>query len=129
MSVSGSFDGATCPEASHRPLVTAVRLEGVIEAYRFARYIGDEERIKRYQEASMAAMRQVLQGVVDEENVFYFPDKDTSLGALRYDTRHAMVRIDAPAHAMIAFDYALRHLWPPLLNMEAEEERSEFKSD
>ena len=82
----------------------------MVEAYRVARKLGDEERAARCREAIRMGSRFLLQCQYRPENLFTAPDPARALGGVRTSLYDGSVRIDAVQHTACALQKALEHV-------------------
>ncbi|MGD8859649.1 MAG: hypothetical protein PVI30_06545 [Myxococcales bacterium] len=81
---------------------TGVYLEGLIDAYRLARDVGDERRAKRYREAMRRGIRSLMQvQFTDEVDTFYISNKDQVMGGVRTTVYNNVIRVDNVQHSLM----------------------------
>lgn len=98
----GAFNENSCRDPSPQPLSTAVRMEGLVHAYRLAVTIQDQERMKTYRNAIQHALHYIHQSAITDANRFYLKNPDKALGGIRLRPRQPLIRIDAPGHVVNA---------------------------
>ena len=82
---------------------TGVYLEGLADAVRVARAVGNEGRAAAYERAVGRGLRSLRQlQFRDERDAFYVSRKGRVMGALRTEAYDNTVRIDSAAHALLA---------------------------
>ncbi len=88
---------------------TGVYLEGLADAFRLARELGDGERRERYRRAIVRGLRSVLQLTFrDRDDMYYVRDPDFLRGAVRTTVYDNVVRIDNVQHNQLAVLKVLR---------------------
>jgi hypothetical protein len=81
---------------------TGVYLEGLIDAYRLARELGDADRTERYRRAIVRGLRSLIQlQFVDEIDMFYIHRKDRVRGGLRTTVYDNAIRVDNVQHGLL----------------------------
>lgn len=82
---------------------TGAYLEGLADAVKVARAVGDERRAAVYERAVGRGLRSLRQlQFRDDRDAFYVSRKDRVMGALRTEAYDNTVRIDSAAHALVA---------------------------
>ncbi len=82
---------------------TGAYLEGLADAVKVARAVGDERRAAVYERAVGRGLRSLRQlQFRDERDAFYVSRKGRVMGALRTEAYDNTVRIDSAAHALVA---------------------------
>ena len=82
---------------------TGVYLEGLADAVKLARAVGDERRATACERAVGRGLRSLRQlQFRDERDAFYVSRKDRVISALRTEAYDNTVRIDSAAHALLA---------------------------
>ncbi len=82
---------------------TGVYLEGLVDAVRVARTVGDERRSAAFERAIARGLRSLRQlQFRNEWDAFYIARKARVMGALRTEVYDNTVRIDSAAHALVA---------------------------
>ena len=104
----GAYTNPHCKAASTRHMSSAVRVEGLVEAWKVAKVTGNAVRMERYETSIRLGLRHILQGQVDVDNDFYFSNAVRARGALRHSIAWPLVRIDGPGHSVIAVDKVMR---------------------
>lgn len=104
----GAFSLPHCQNASESPVSAATRSEALIAGWVAARNLKDELTVKRLEKAIQLAHRYALQGQVQEDQLFYFPNPQRALYGMRGDLDTHTMRIDGIAHTIIAFEFARR---------------------
>ena len=101
----GSFfsSGASCN--------TGAFTEGLVEAYRVAKALKDEKRMKAYGDAIALAGRFLLQCQYRPENMFTARNRAMALGGMRTSVYDSSVRIDCVQHAACALLRAAQHVY------------------
>ena len=88
---------------------TGAYLEGLGDAMKLARALGDEKRGTAYQQSVQRGLRSLRQlQFRDERDAFYVSKRDRVLGALRTEAYDNAVRVDSAAHALLAATKILR---------------------
>ena len=82
---------------------TGAYLEGLADAVKVARTVGDERRAAAYERAVGRGLRSLRQlQFRDERDAFYVSRKHRVMGALRTEAYDNTVRVDSAAHALVA---------------------------
>ena len=82
---------------------TGVYLEGLVQAFRVARAIGEEPRADAYRKAILRGLRSTMQlEFADEVDMFYISRRDRVEGALRTTVYDNEVRVDNVQHTLMA---------------------------
>lgn len=84
---------------------TGVYLEGLIDAFKLAREVGDRERADRYRRAIIGGLRSAMQlQFVDDIDMFYVPagKRDLVRGGIRTTVYNSYIRIDNVQHNLMA---------------------------
>ena len=82
---------------------TGAYLEGLADAVKLARAVGDERRAAVYERAVGRGLRSLRQlQFRDERDAFYVSRKHRVMGALRTEAYDNTVRVDSAAHALVA---------------------------
>src|SRR5690606_31206786 len=79
---------------------SAVYLEGIVEAWRTARTLGDEARATRYAESVRRAARFVAQLRFRPEECYYVQSPRDVVGGMRNTPADPTLRIDHSQHAL-----------------------------
>jgi len=100
----GSFfsSGSSCS--------AGVFVEGLVEAYRVAEALGDEDRMRTYRDAVLLGLRFLLQCQYRPENLFTAPNPSRASGGVRTSVYDTSVRIDAMQHAACAALRAVQYV-------------------
>ncbi len=81
---------------------TGVYLEGLIDAYKMARALGDDKRRKKYARAMARGLRSSMQlQFVDDVDMFYIKKKDRSRGGMRTTIYDNSIRVDNVQHTLM----------------------------
>ncbi len=82
---------------------TGVYMEGLIDAHRLAKAIGDQDHAERYRRTLARALRSVMQlQFVDELDMYYVGDRDKTRGGLRTTVCRNEIRVDNVQHVLMA---------------------------
>ncbi|MFV8756793.1 hypothetical protein ACNOYE_40130 [Nannocystaceae bacterium ST9] len=82
---------------------TGVYMEGLIDAHRMAKALGDAARAEVYRRTLARAMRSVMQlQFVDEVDMYYVVDRDKTRGGLRTTECRSEIRVDNVQHVLMA---------------------------
>ncbi len=82
---------------------TGVYLEGLIDAYRLAKDVGDESRAKLYRRAILRGLRSLMQlQFVDDVDMFYISRVKAVRGGLRTTVYDNTIRVDNIQHGLMA---------------------------
>lgn len=82
---------------------TGVYMEGLIDAHRMAKALGDHEHTELYRRTLARAMRSVMQlQFVDEIDMFYVVDRAKTRGGLRTTEIRNEIRVDNVQHVLMA---------------------------
>jgi hypothetical protein len=93
-------------------VATAAYLEGFADALILARQVGDEERVRRYEEVVRLAARFVMQLQFREEEAYFVPFPADVVGGIRTSPSLGFLRIDHSQHALIGLLKARQALYP-----------------
>ena len=88
-----------------------VMIESVIEAYRVAKALKDEKRMKTYRESILLGNRFLIQCQYRPENMFTARNRGRALGGVRTSIYESSVRIDAVQHTACALQKTLVHVF------------------
>lgn len=91
---------------------TASYLEAFADALRLARVVGDEPRVKRYEELARSAARFVLQLQFRPEEAYFVRSPRDAVGGIRTAPALNLMRIDHCQHALIALIKSRQTLFP-----------------
>lgn len=104
--------GGVAGYASGRPDVsTAAILAGFADALSLARFVGDEERVNRYEKSVRQAARFVMQLQVRPEEAYFIRSPLDAIGGIRATPSLPRLRIDHCQHAMTALIKTQRTLY------------------
>ena len=93
---------------SNHASATGVYLEGLVDAFRLAREVGDAGRESLYRRTVLRGLRDLLQlQYRDEAAQFYHTDRRRTFGGFRVEVYDGSIRIDNNQHAGIALLKAL----------------------
>ncbi len=82
---------------------TGVYLEGLIDAFRLARELGDRERAEKYRLAIVRGLRSLMQlQFADDLDMFYISNRDRVRGGLRTTVYNSEIRVDNVQHGLMA---------------------------
>jgi hypothetical protein len=82
---------------------TGVYMEGLIDAHRMAKALGDREHAEVYRRTLARAMRSVMQlQFVDEIDMYYVVDRSRTKGGLRTTEFRNEIRVDNVQHVLMA---------------------------
>ena len=88
---------------------TGVYLEGLVDAYRLARELGEETRCNFYGKAIRRGIRSILQlQFMDEVDMFYIRRSSPVYGGIRTEVYDNTVRVDNVQHCLMALLKAIR---------------------
>ncbi len=117
------WDGAKTPDAKGRfynprqrfgpphASSTGVYLEGLIDAYKLAREIGDETRRRKYARSMIRGIRSSMQlQFVDDVDLFYTSKKEASRGGLRTTVYNNEIRVDNVQHTLMGILKIVREI-------------------
>jgi AMMECR1 domain-containing protein len=93
-------------------VATASYLEGFAEALALARFVGDAERVKRYETVVRRAARFVMQLQVRPEETYFMRSPQDAVGGIRATPSLNLLRIDHCQHALIGLIKARQVLYP-----------------
>lgn len=97
------FNGGFDVHGSGRAgISTAVYVEGLVEAWRTARMLGENDRAARYADAIRKACRFVVQLRFKLQEAFYIQSPQDVIGAMRDTPSDPSLRIDHNQHALAA---------------------------
>ena len=99
----GGFDNSRPP----RSTPAASRTEALSEAYRLARFIGDDQRAEWIGRALLKAAWFILNQQYRPQNVYHLPDPARALGGIRGGPVDNAIRIDYNQHSIIALAGAM----------------------
>lgn len=89
---------------------TGVYMEGLIDAFRMARELGEAERAERYRLALVRAVRSIMQQTFLEPiEAWYCPERGMNIGGTRTTVYNAKVRCDNVQHALMGLMKILTH--------------------
>ena len=88
----GGIPGATTP----------VYVEGISDAYKLAKIVKDENRIKKYGKSLKLASRFILQLQFDDFNAYYLVHPEKAIGAIKGSLIFNGLRIDYTSHSIVA---------------------------
>jgi hypothetical protein len=92
---------------------TGVYIEGLIDAWQFAREVGDVEREERYRVALVRAVRSMMQlQFVDDVDLFYVADPTLVVGGLRTSEYDNEIRCDNVQHPLMGIIKMIRMFAP-----------------
>lgn len=92
---------------------TGVYLEGLIDAFRMARQLGDEKRAELYRVCILRGMRSVLQlQFVDDVDMYYISKRDRVAGGMRTTVYNNEIRVDNVQHNLMALLKIIRWFEP-----------------
>ncbi len=95
----GRFYAPTRPFGPPHASSTGVYLEGLIDAYKLARSIGDTARMQRYATTIRRALRSSMQlQYVDDVDMYYVQDRARVFGGLRTTVYNNQIRCDNVQH-------------------------------
>lgn len=106
----GAFSHPSCTEATKAPLSNAVRVEGLVSAYRVARAEGRIGEAKRYRDSARLGLRHILYAQINEVESQQYKNPHKAVGALVPGRGNPSVRIDGPGHTIMAVDGFLEHI-------------------
>jgi len=110
---SALYDGAYDVYGRGRSgISSSAYLEGMVEALRTARAMGDAERAQRYGESVRRAVRFVLQMRFKSEEAFFVRSPTDAVNGFRTSAADASLRIDHVQHSLAALMGARALLWP-----------------
>ena len=92
---------------------TGVYLEGLIDAYRLAKAVGDEERTERYRVSMIRGLRSVMQlQFVDDVDMYYVGEEARKYvrGGVRTQVYNNVIRCDNVQHNLMGIIKILREL-------------------
>jgi hypothetical protein len=90
---------------------TAVYLEGLVDAWRLARAVGDAARQEAYRRALIRGLRSLTQlTFLDEVDLFYVSRRDAAFGGVRTTVYDNSIRVDNVQHSLMAALDILEHL-------------------
>jgi hypothetical protein len=114
-------DGVTYPDEKGRFYVpdqkygvphassTGVYIEGLIDAWQFARDVGDEARQEKYRVALIRGIRSMMQlQFVDDVDLFYVEDPRLIVGGVRTSEYKSDIRCDNVQHPLMGIIKILR---------------------
>lgn len=114
-------DGVTYPDEKGRFYVpdkkygvphassTGVYIEGLIDAWQFARDVGDEARKEKYRVALIRGIRSMMQlQFVDDVDLFYVVDPTLIVGGIRTTEYKSDIRCDNVQHPLMGIIKVLR---------------------
>lgn len=88
---------------------TGVYLEGLIDAYKLAKAVGDFERMESYRVSIVKGLRSVMQlQFADDIDTYYVSRKEKVLGGIRTTVYHNEVRVDNVQHNLMGVIKILR---------------------
>ena len=91
---------------------TGVYLEGLVEALRLARQVGDVDRSESYLRAIRRGLRNVMQlQFTDTIDLYYVDDREAAHGGIRTEVYDNVIRVDNVQHNLMAVLAALG-AWP-----------------
>ena len=97
--------GSGVPHASS----TGVYIEGLIDAWQFARDVGDEARKEKYRVALIRALRSMMQlQFVDDVDMYYVEDPTLIAGGIRTTVYKSDIRCDNVQHPLMGIIKLLR---------------------
>ncbi|MDA0840271.1 MAG: AMMECR1 domain-containing protein [Planctomycetota bacterium] len=79
---------------------TGVYLEGLVDAYKLAKSLGEEKRTERYRISIILACRSLMQLQFRDDNLFFVKDVFRTRGGVRGDVMSTIIRIDNTQHAI-----------------------------
>jgi hypothetical protein len=81
---------------------TGVYLEGLIDAYKMARELGDEARQERYRRSMARGLRSVMQlQFVDDVDMYYVTNRERTRGGIRTAVYRNEIRVDNVQHNLM----------------------------
>ena len=88
---------------------TGVYIEGLIDAWQFARDVGDEARKEKYRVALIRALRSMMQlQFVDDVDMYYVEDPTLIAGGIRTTVYKSDIRCDNVQHPLMGIIKLLR---------------------
>jgi hypothetical protein len=103
----------------HRPFgpphasSTGVYMEGLVDAWRLARTVGDTTRQNLYRRALRRAARSLAQiTFLDDVDLFYISQRDRAYGGVRTTVYDNTIRVDNVQHGLMALLGVLEHFSP-----------------
>lgn len=96
------WGGIAAYEPGRAGVSTASYLEAFVESLRLARSVGDERRIRRYEQVVRNAARFVMQLQVRPEETYAMRSPQDAIGGIRTSPSLNLLRIDHCQHALIA---------------------------
>lgn len=102
--VWGRFYSADHPYGPPHASSTGVYLEGLIDAYKLAKAVGDKKRVEKYRIAILRGIRSQMQlQFVNDVDMFYLPKPERKYvyGGLRTTVYHNEVRCDNIQHGLM----------------------------
>jgi len=82
---------------------TGVYLEGLVDAFRLARTVGDKAREEVYRRAILRGLRSVMQlEFADEVDMYYIAHRDRARGGIRTTVYDSEIRVDNVQHNLMA---------------------------
>lgn len=111
----GRFYDPTRPFGGPHASATGVYLEGLIDAFRLAREVGDHDRAEQYRIAIVLGLRSTLQLQFDDDwDMFYVPKAKRKLvrGGIRTRVYDSYIRCDNVQHNLMAMLTILRTFTP-----------------
>ena len=100
---NGRFYHPGAPYGPPHASSTGVYLEGLIDAYRLARELGDTDRMDQYRRVIVRGLRSAMQlQFADDVDMFYVCQRDRVRGALRTTVYNNEIRIDNVQHVLMA---------------------------
>jgi hypothetical protein len=98
---------------------TGVYLEGLIDAYRMAKEVGDKERAERYRLAMARGLRSMMQlQFVDDVDMYYVTNRDMTRGGIRTSVFRSEIRVDNVQHPLMGIIKILREFEPDDYSVE-----------
>ncbi len=102
------YFGGYAYEKSYMPgYSTATYSEGIVDAYRTAKSVGDEERKVRYRKALARAIPFIMSLQITPEDTYFMPRPERAVGGVRQSLASSSCRCDLTQHAMLALLKAL----------------------
>ncbi len=101
------FCGGFSRPGSSPSYSTAVFAEAIIRAYGVARVLGNSERMARYRESSLLALRFLFRLQIAPETAFLFRHPDRAIGGTPRSLHDFTIRSDFDQHLITAFLAAL----------------------
>ena len=97
---------------------TGVYIEGLIDAWRLATALGEQERAEAYRVAMLRAARSIMQlQFADDVDLFYIEDKAQVVGGIRTRVWDNVIRCDNVQHAMMGMLKMQQHIPEGLLRL------------